>query len=469
MEGEPENEENDVKNKTERGDSADISPLTVNGPESILAEIFASDPDEENNRSMKAAEEALVLKEAAISGPEENHGNELPSMDNITSEDLALKIEEDNKQLMCHEESVIFEINSSDDGEHHRLHLGTPQRENISPSELEEDKAEYKEPTAAPADNEDIIYEENIQLLQELCEERDKASQHSSQLQTKLAEYFRKKTGDDTLLERELPVSEQLQEYEKHINTLTELKKQLTTDSETAEQQAEELSSQAQEKLDKVENEWKAFVALKQDISVTLLSRGLGKQAAQTKVESALVAEQLHQDELIKLRHKNLKLKIRIHRLEAELRDREEHARDPLHLQFEKLQAERLELEKQAEKQNEEVFKMERKISSSLELLSNIKEKLLWSQMEVQAKREQLAEVQAMVARKRNLLTRTKQAHNSLQRYNLKLKECRGLLGNRVLLRDFEETVDASDLIEEQLENLKGQQAEILFSCGRWK
>lgn len=117
-----------------------------------------------------------------------------------------------------------------------------------------------------------------------------------------------------------------------------------------------------------VENEWKAFVALKQDVSVTLLTRSLGKQAAQTKVESALVAEQLHQDELIKLRHKHLKLKIRIYRLEAELRDREEHARDPLHLQFEKLQAERLELEKQAEKQNEEAFKMEKKISSSLEV-----------------------------------------------------------------------------------------------------
>lgn len=109
-------------------------------------------------------------------------------------------------------------------------------------------------------------------------------------------------------------------------------------------------------------------MALKQDVSVTLLTRGLGKQAARTKVESVLVAEQLHQDELIKLRHKHLKLKIRIHRLEAELRDREEHARDPLHLQFEKLQAERLELEKQAEKQNEEAFKMEKKISSSLEV-----------------------------------------------------------------------------------------------------
>lgn len=89
--------------------------------------------------------------------------------------------------------------------------------------------------------------------------------------------------------------------------------------------------------------------------------------------------------------------------------------------------------------------------------------------MEVQAKREQLAELEAMVARMRDLLTRTKQAGNSLQRDNQRLKERRGLLGNRVLLQDFEDTVDAADRLEEQLHSLKRRQAEIVFSCGRWQ
>lgn len=87
--------------------------------------------------------------------------------------------------------------------------------------------------------------------------------------------------------------------------------------------------------------------------------------------------------------------------------------------------------------------------------------------MQVQAKRQELAEVEAMVAKKRDLLTRTKQARNSLQRDNQRLKESRGLLGNRVLLRDFENTVDATEKLEEQLEELK--QAEAVFSRGRWK
>ncbi|XP_010740825.2 cilia- and flagella-associated protein 184 [Larimichthys crocea] len=470
MDRETEQEDNEVRNDTERevSNEEDIAPAAVHGHEGVPAEVGASDQDGETSESMKPTEEALA-EEAASSEPEENSMKEL-----TTSPDLDVEMNEVNEQPASHEESVVFEMNSNDDDGPPSLHLETPERENTSPTQEQEDEAEGEEPTTAPAaaappDREDVSYQEHMRLLQELREERDKASQRSIQLQTKLAEYFRKRSGDDVQLERELSVSEQLREYEKHMSILSDLKLQISTESEAAQQQEEELSFQAKGKLDKVENEWRTLMALKQDVAVTVLSRRLGKQAAQAKVESILAAEQLRQDELIKLRLKHIKLRIKIHRLEAELRDREEHARDPLQLQFEQLQAERLEKKKHAEKQSEESLKMQKKISGSLELLSNIKEKLFWCQMDVHAKQEQLAAVEATVARKRDLLTRTKQARNSLQRDNQRLKERRGLLGNRVLLRDFEDTVDASDHLEEQLENLKGRQAEIVFSCSRWR
>lgn len=109
-------------------------------------------------------------------------------------------------------------------------------------------------------------------------------------------------------------------------------------------------------------------MALKRDATMSVLSRRLGKKAAQAKLEAVLAAEQLRQDELVKLRLHNIKLKTRIHRLEARLRDGEELARDPVQVQYERLQAERLQLKKQAEKQNEEALKVERKISGSLEV-----------------------------------------------------------------------------------------------------
>lgn len=116
-----------------------------------------------------------------------------------------------------------------------------------------------------------------------------------------------------------------------------------------------------------VENEWQAFMALKRDAAVAVLSRHLGKQAAQARVESALASEQLQQDELIELRLKHMKLQIRIHRLEAEL-SVGGGARDPLQLQFEQLQAEKLQQKKQDEQQTEEWLKLQKKCSRSVEV-----------------------------------------------------------------------------------------------------
>lgn len=110
------------------------------------------------------------------------------------------------------------------------------------------------------------------------------------------------------------------------------------------------------------------MVALKQDAAVSALSRRLGKEAARARVQSVLTEEQLRQDELTEARLKHFKLSFRIRRLEAELREREEQRRDPLQIQFEQLQARRLEEKKQAEKQSEELLKLHRKISSSLEV-----------------------------------------------------------------------------------------------------
>lgn len=83
-----------------------------------------------------------------------------------------------------------------------------------------------------------------------------------------------------------------------------------------------------------------------------------------------------------------------------------------------------------------------------LQVLTNIKEKLSWSQMEVQTKKEQLGELDATLAKKRDILARIKKSHKNLQRDNQRLRERRGLLGDRMLLWYFEDTVDANDLLK---------------------
>ncbi|MGH0167041.1 UNVERIFIED_CONTAM: hypothetical protein FKN15_060077 [Acipenser sinensis] len=53
--------------------------------------------------------------------------------------------------------------------------------------------------------------------------------------------------------------------------------------------------------------------------------------------------------------------------------------------------------------------------------------------------------VEALVAHKRDILTKTKQARDGLRMDNLKLRQRCRLLGNDDLLRDFEDKVDTSE------------------------
>ncbi|KAM4714524.1 cilia- and flagella-associated protein 184 [Anableps anableps] len=401
-----------------------------------IAEIVFSDHEDELSSSRDVKKDPSV-EEAATCGPEQSS----------------------SEQVLSLSQSVIFEIDSSNNGGFLGLNLETPKRE-TPPQE------EGEGSTAAATDNKKVQYEDS---LRELSTEPDEARQLNRQLQMKLAEYFHNRPIDGGQLRRDRPEEEQLQEYEEYIQILSELKQQLSTASETAQQQAEELRLRSQEKLDKVEEEWEAFMALKQDAAVMALSRRLGKEHAWSKVQSVLAAERLRQNELTKLRLKHFKLRFKIHRLETELRGVSQHGEDPLQVQFEQLQAIMLERKKQAERESEESTKLQKKTSRCLEVLTHTKEKLYWSQMEVQAKRRRLAEVEALVAKKRDLLSQTKLARNNLQRDNRRLKERCGLLGNGDLLRHFEETVDASEQLEKRLEDLKFREAEISFRCGTWR
>ncbi len=100
-----------------------------------------------------------------------------------------------------------------------------------------------------------------------------------------------------------------------------------------------------------------------------------------------------------------------------------------------------------------------------LQGISHVKEKLHFMQMENKVKRSQLAKTDALVALKREVLTRTRQARDGLRADNLKLQQRCGLLGNTTLLQDFEEKVDTSECLQQRLEMLKRRHAELTLKC----
>ena len=68
------------------------------------------------------------------------------------------------------------------------------------------------------------------------------------------------------------------------------------------------------------------------------------------------------------------------------------------------------------------------------------------------------------IQQERDVLNKIKQSRDLLRVDNLRLKQNSGLLGNAILLRDFEECVDKNDTIESQIELLKRKHAELVLN-----
>ncbi|XP_075999846.1 cilia- and flagella-associated protein 184 [Genypterus blacodes] len=463
MDVQPDPDEDELKNDIQR-----VSADSFNG-EGRAQVTVANDENEdvmspvvqpvEFSEPMKeeALEEALVEEEQ----PGEDHQDEAPYGNDVTTTEV-LEAGEMNalfEQLLADEEGIVSEVKHNDDG----LLSLDPETSEVETSDvLEEAEDEKEEATAATAPpDKDDDYEEQLKLLHQLYEEKEEARQQSMQLHMRLMEHFRKKAG--VLAERNIPVSDQ--EYNNYISILTVLKQRLSTHSETNRQQAEELRVQTEDKLEQVENEWRAFMALKQEVAVTVPH--MVKEAAQAKVESILASEQLRQEELIQLRLKHIKLKMKISKFKSELQAMEDQSSDP-HSKLEVQATYSLEGRRKNEKRCELSVKVHKEMMGTRQFLPNVKEKLDWTKMVVQTNRSQLAELEALTLRQRDVLTGIRQSCNRLHRDNLQLKDRCGLLGDRVLLLDFEDTVEDCDSLEDKMQSLECRKAEIL-QLGRWR
>ncbi|XP_034782323.2 coiled-coil domain-containing protein 96-like [Acipenser ruthenus] len=186
-------------------------------------------------------------------------------------------------------------------------------------------------------------------------------------------------------------------------------------------------------------------MATKKDIAVAAMSRRLGKQGTLNVVEQTQASEERKESYLIQVRLANIKLKNKIGKFEATLREKEELA-EGLHLiDFEQLKIENQTYNEKIEERNEELLKLRKKITSTVQVLTHVKEKLQFVQVENEQKAAQIMYVEALDAHKRDILTKTKQARDGLHMDNLKLRQRCRLLGKDDLLRDFEDKVDTSE------------------------
>ncbi|XP_030840240.1 coiled-coil domain-containing protein 96 [Strongylocentrotus purpuratus] len=337
-----------------------------------------------------------------------------------------------------------------------QIEPGTPERE-ISPLPEEEALLEEEE--------EDLISrEELIEMYQGMVTEREQLNQQNVQLQHKLAEYFRKKKTDDQKQEMDKNVTDQEQRYLKYMSNLDELRKQEEEERELSFLNLEELKDRKLDKQDYVENENQQFLELKRQVALTAISSRTGKPIAQREVEVYIFNELKKEEEVKQVRLENIKLKNRLKKREQQLKAKEELA-EGLHLiDFEQLKIENQTYNEKIEERNEELLKLRKKITSTVQVLTHVKEKLQFVQAENHVQKGKLREVEELVAQKRDVLSRTKKARDSLRIDNQRLRQKSGLLGKKSLLLDFEERKDEGDELRARMEYMKRHHAELTLN-----
>ncbi|XP_036276926.1 coiled-coil domain-containing protein 96 [Pipistrellus kuhlii] len=342
-----------------------------------------------------------------------------------------------------------------------------------------------KEPDEDVRD-EDVEWTEEVQRQQEqqlrselleqyrtLTVERSHYQRYNMFLQQKIYEALRKKKGLDAAevvpekgAEPEAPEKEEA--YLRHLALLEELRKQEADDLDWYHQELDQLKQQCKEKVSRVEREWRRFQALKKQVVLQAMGscrlRG-GRQAALLEVEQIQALEDKKEKEMSAVRLENVQLKQSLVHFETRMRAQEDTTEGLLLIDFEQLKIENQTFNEKLEERNEELLKLHGKVNNNVQIITHVKEKLHFMDIENAGKKAQLLEVEAQVALRRDILTKTKQARDSLRMDNIKLNQKCGLLGKESLLRDMEDKVVRTEELKEHLESLKRHHEGLTLSC----
>ncbi|XP_052264486.1 coiled-coil domain-containing protein 96-like isoform X4 [Dreissena polymorpha] len=325
--------------------------------------------------------------------------------------------------------------------------------------EEEEDDEEEEQP--------EFDREELIERYHQAIVQREQYQQKNYQLQHKLAEFFRKKKADDSRQDYDKNVTDQEQRYLKYMANLEDLRRQEQQERDNYKQHITNIKSRCDERTESVDEERRKFMEFKKHQAMNAVNSRSGRPIPPKDIEAYLAAEDRKDGEVINVRLENIKLKNKLKKKEHQLKSKEELA-EGLHLiDFEQLKIENQTYNEKIEERNEELLKLRKKITSTVQVLTHLKEKLQYVQAENQIQKRNLREVEAEVGQKRDILSRTKQARDALRIDNQRLRQNCGLLGNESLLRDFEERKDEGDDLRNKLEQLKMQHAELTLHCNQ--
>ena len=302
--------------------------------------------------------------------------------------------------------------------------------------------------------------------LQEATARQEALAERNVLLQRHLVAYFdvRKTSDESTAREGEAgggPSAGALQRYRETLQALAAKRAEFAEARD--KQQHESLALQRRIEARKAEaveisqslSQWKRTVAGGAANSIT------GRPLDPRDVQRFEEEEAARDADVERARVKNIKLKGVQEDLAAKLRAKE-HLADGLALiDFEQLKIENSTLNEKIEDRNEELHKLRKKTTTTVQVLTHVKEKLQFVAVEAGELAGQLAEVEATVRSRRDEMASLK-AQREAQRSTIEAKKTeQGFAHDDMLAKDFERRKRDMKAAREEVAALKARHAKL--------
>ena len=162
------------------------------------------------------------------------------------------------------------------------------------------------------------------------------------------------------------------------------------------------------------------------------------KKIPKVKLDAFEVSEEVLYQQVHEVRVQYIKLRNKSKKLQQDLVDKSKK-KEGMHLiDFEQLKIENTNLNEKIEERNEELLKLRKKATTTIHVLTHVKEKLEFVKAENVQLQKQVQQVEEHLTVLRDKLTHTKKDRDVFINDNLKMKEKMPMIGSEDLLLDYE-------------------------------
>lgn len=199
------------------------------------------------------------------------------------------------------------------------------------------------------------------------------------------------------------------------------------------------------------------FTAIFREILSKAENSRTGHQIPKNQIQQIELSEAKHEEDLEKVRLRHISLKTLQKKLERTLRAREQLAEGLHMIDFEQLKIENQTLNEKIEERNEELAKLKRKKTTTVQILTHIREKLRFVEQANHNLRDKVAKLDDVITNFRNEVTLDKLERDSIRTENKEWKAKQGFATSDLLLVDFEKRKQRTEELQAAIIELKNR------------